>query len=211
MLAFDATRLTLELEFVGPDLTRYVSTNGMFERSISERYQIFNDIVSAVSFIHLKNIIHLDLKPQNILYDENSGHAKICDFGLAIMGSPFQGHHNGGTPHYLPPEYVTNDKRGSPADMWALGIVGLFLFRYIELPKGSWDIHKVSKAGEDNGKMLDWLNHISEVVLGIPKRLSVIKSMLCEQSKYRISAKDVPVVSHSTSVLAKTVTLSKKT
>ena len=74
--------------------------------------------------MHSKNVVHRDLKLENILIDE-SNKIKIIDFGFATKcknGGMLSTHC--GTPHYMDPDLA---KRGSysgfAADVWALGVI----------------------------------------------------------------------------------------
>lgn len=97
-------------------------------------FQIFQQIVSAVEYMHDRDFAHRDLKMTNILID-TSLCVKIIDFGFACQGSQLQSMYCG-TPSYMPPEIV---QRGSyypkPVDVWTLGCV-LFKLATNEYPFG---------------------------------------------------------------------------
>ncbi|CAF1697853.1 unnamed protein product [Brassica oleracea var. botrytis] len=89
-------------------------------------YGLAYDLVIALLFLHSRGITYCDLKPSNILLDEN-GHIKLCDFGLArklddITKSPSTGKR--GTPYYMAPElYEDGGVHSFASDLWALGCV----------------------------------------------------------------------------------------
>ncbi|PFH61381.1 hypothetical protein XA68_17493 [Ophiocordyceps unilateralis] len=116
-----------------------------FTGSWDDARQILNNIAGALNYIHNRRLVHNDIKPANILYSPERG-AVLCDFGLlnSVSNSP-----NGGTPFYVPPEYIGSKLRGPPSDVWALGVTMLYVLRRIPLPD--------SRAGRNNPKRLYWL------------------------------------------------------
>ena len=69
------------LEFVpGGELFSYLRNYGRFNNAWSNFYAC--EIVSALDYLHSKNIVYRDLKPENLLLDRE-GHLKITDFGFA--------------------------------------------------------------------------------------------------------------------------------
>ncbi|KAI6284166.1 hypothetical protein MCOR27_002921 [Pyricularia oryzae] len=99
--------------------------------------QVLCNTSSALSYIHSHRIVYNDIKPDNILYFPDRG-AIVIDFGLSreIPDSTSHTYHTGGTPWYLPREFLgRTPSRGAPGDVFALGVVMLFLTGKIPLPE----------------------------------------------------------------------------
>lgn len=77
----------------------------------------------AIGYLHMKGIIHRDLKLENILCDAD-GYIKIIDYGLAkILGEDQETMSFCGTPEYLAPEMVNQTGHDKGVDWWALGVL----------------------------------------------------------------------------------------
>ncbi len=119
----------------GGELTQLINSNNyLSEKRIKE---IFIQIVEGVKFIHGNNVIHRDLKPNNILFlDKEKTKVVIIDFGLS-------GFSNGlikevikaGTFKFLSPEILCreNFSSSSKIDIWALGVI-LYLMNFKKYP-----------------------------------------------------------------------------
>ena len=86
---------------------------------------ILQQAASALSFAHHRGVIHRDVKPANIMIDEN-GWAVMTDFGIAKLDDGQNLTATGtavGTPHYMAPEQFHNQPLTAAADQYALGIV----------------------------------------------------------------------------------------
>jgi serine/threonine-protein kinase len=111
--------------FPGQDLSRLIRKTGPLgaARTVTIARQICEGLAAA----HQEGIIHRDIKPPNVLVNDD-GVVKIVDFGLASMA-----HNPGsqltrsgiiiGTPQYMAPEQITGDKTDARTDLYALGIV----------------------------------------------------------------------------------------
>lgn len=113
------------LEYIkGKELYEYCIEfkDGMPEDIVA---QIFKKVAMAVKGIHDINIAHLDLKLENIMYDQNTGEITILDFGFAtIIDEDNLLTKYCGSTHYASPEILNNiPYDGKIADMWALGIL----------------------------------------------------------------------------------------
>lgn len=86
-----------------------------------------------VYVVHQNNIIHRDIKPQNILFDEDSN-VKLTDFGISLLSSETKIAQITGTQFFLAPESFLPEKEkvisGKPLDIWAMGIT-MYCFKYL--------------------------------------------------------------------------------
>ncbi|KAJ7536033.1 hypothetical protein O6H91_12G054500 [Diphasiastrum complanatum] len=124
-----SAHLWLVLEYcVGGDLLTLLKQDTRLpEESV---HDFARDLVHALQFLHSKGVVYCDLKPSNILLDEN-GRLKLCDFGLArrlsdISKSSVQQlpQAKRGTPCYMAPElFEEGGVHSFSSDLWALGCV----------------------------------------------------------------------------------------
>ncbi|KPI92140.1 Serine/threonine-protein kinase D1 [Papilio xuthus] len=83
-------------------------------------------ILVALKHLHEKNIVHCDLKPENVLLssDDEFPQVKLCDFGFArIIGEKSFRRSVVGTPAYLAPEVLRNKGYNRSLDMWSVGVI----------------------------------------------------------------------------------------
>ncbi|XP_060915528.1 death-associated protein kinase 2 [Labrus mixtus] len=96
----------------------------------SEAIEFMKQILEALRFMHSKNIVHFDLKPENVMLSDNSSHPviKLIDFGLAQrlrQGEEYIS--TSGTPQYIAPEVINSEPLSTAADMWSIGVITYIL------------------------------------------------------------------------------------
>ena len=134
----DTTRqLYLVMELIkGKSLYTYIHSKPGRKLDESECIRLFLQIASGIEYCHKNNIIHRDIKMENLLLDERRN-AKVIDFGFSICAASTQKLKIFcGTPSYMAPVIVIKKEYyGPPADVWSLGILlfamlcGRFPFR----------------------------------------------------------------------------------
>ncbi|XP_062906655.1 serine/threonine-protein kinase D1 isoform X4 [Mobula hypostoma] len=149
---------------------------------------LITQILVALRHLHFKNIVHCDLKPENVLLASADPlpQVKLCDFGFArIIGEKSFRRSVVGTPAYLAPEVLRNKGYNRSLDMWSVGVIvyvslsGTFPFNEDE------DIHdQIQNADfmyppnpwkEISLEAIDVINNLLQVKMR--KRFSVDKSL----------------------------------
>ncbi|TWU76302.1 hypothetical protein ED733_005638 [Metarhizium rileyi] len=211
----DARYLSLYMEHVDAlDLTatsrwRNEQTD-FFMGNRQDAMRILYDITRALGYIHGRQMVHNDIKPANILYSPERG-AVLCDFGIASRAAHSPS--GGGTPYYVPPEFIGTKLRGPASDVWALGITMLYTLRKISFPDSRarrhpeplyWLISGINNPNvphkhHGNGypalnQMRAWLAEVFEARarLNSADRLErLVKDMLTPNPHYRITMNKV--------------------
>jgi eukaryotic-like serine/threonine-protein kinase len=89
------------------------------ELSVPELAQLGLHLCSAIRYLHGHGILHLDLKPSNVIAE--CGRAKLID--LSVARPPGPAHAGIGTHYYLSPEQARGGDLGPAADVWGIGVV----------------------------------------------------------------------------------------
>ncbi|XP_056587120.1 serine/threonine-protein kinase NIM1 isoform X2 [Triplophysa dalaica] len=165
------SRLYLVLEFAEDgDLHTRISTAGKL--SDQESKIVFAQILSAVKYMHENNIIHRDLKAENVLYTSKTC-VKVADLGFSRRVN----NHNQaldtfcGSPPYAAPELFKDDSYiGPPVDVWAMGVL-LFFMVTGTLPFRADTVAKLRRAVLEGAYVLPpWVSApCQQVIRGILK------------------------------------------
>uniref|UniRef100_A0A8C5WFH1 Myosin light chain kinase n=1 Tax=Leptobrachium leishanense TaxID=445787 RepID=A0A8C5WFH1_9ANUR len=134
----------------------YIAGGELFERIVADDFehtevlcvQYMSQILSGVGYMHRQSIVHLDLKPENIVcVSKESTRVKIIDFGLAkelAPGIPVKVLH--GTPEFVAPEVIAFEPVGFTTDMWSLGVIGYILLSGDSPFQGSNDVETLQNV-----------------------------------------------------------------
>ena len=145
----------------GDNLEQKISKEGAIGEE--EMLPIALEIISGLRAAKSAGLIHRDMKPGNILFDD-AGHAKIVDFGLALvtMGGKVKAEEIWATPYYVPPEALDGEEEDFRSDMYALGATLYHAFSgKPPLPSEAKSTREVRKAKENIeplAKVAPWLH-----------------------------------------------------
>ncbi len=141
-------RVYFVMEYLdGLPLNEYLQT---YQPSLQKRLKIFQNICQGIAYAHSKLVLHLDIKPGNIMISAD-GHGKILDFGISkkVMDekSDFFQQENGQigkfTIGFASPEQINKNAVSTKSDVYALGTL-LYYMLTDQLPYGSYDTDKNS-------------------------------------------------------------------
>lgn len=112
------------MEYIdGMDLKEYIKENHPIP--YHKVIDIMSQILDGIAYAHENNVIHRDIKPHNILIDQD-GHVKITDFGIAValsQNSITQTNSLLGSVQYISPEQARGNVVTKQSDIYSLGIV----------------------------------------------------------------------------------------
>jgi serine/threonine protein kinase len=151
----------LAMEYIqGSSLDRFITSKKPLPLPIGLHVMI--DICRALEHAHDHDVVHRDLKPQNILISRDAA-VKLADFGMArmldgSMGEITAPNHIAGTPQFLSPEQIHGGSVGPASDIFSLGIL-LYLLVTGRLPFTGANIaevlHRINIGSFDKPRMLN--------------------------------------------------------
>ena len=175
------------MEYVeGKDLKTLIRAEAPF--SLDRALNLAIQICAGVGYAHRAEIVHADVKPQNVLVTDD-GIVKVTDFGIArAFVVNFPGEKQAivwGSPHYFSPEQAQGDPPTPAADVYAIGVV-LFEMLTGQLPF----------AGKDHKELA--LAHIraevpmaSDLNPAVPRKLShIIRKVMAKEPSARYRTAD---------------------
>ncbi|KAF5279087.1 hypothetical protein FQA39_LY05765 [Lamprigera yunnana] len=176
-------------------VTEYISGGELFERVVADDFTLterdcilfMRQICEAVAYMHQQSIVHLDLKPENIMcYTRTSHEIKLIDFGLAQKLDPkilvrvlF------GTAEFVSPEIINYEPIGTKSDMWSIGIISYVLLSGLSPFMGDNDAEtfaNITRADYDfNDEAFDTISQSARDFIG---------ALLLKQKDNRLSAEE---------------------
>ncbi|KAK1514244.1 serine/threonine protein kinase-20 [Colletotrichum abscissum] len=191
--AFDGRVFAMLVERLPPSLHRGFTSP--FKASDAQR--ILHGTSSALAYLADQRVIHNDIKPANIAYSPERG-AVLLDFGLATTMDEKE--LPGGTPWYVPPDLIVQRTRGTPGDVWALGVTMLYVLGKITLPEKTtrgWLIRNVTnRHGEARERLLGWLDHVASA------RVRLDRSDMVEKTVFRMLEPGINSRLHASQIAA---------
>ncbi|MGC9220299.1 MAG: Stk1 family PASTA domain-containing Ser/Thr kinase [Solirubrobacteraceae bacterium] len=120
--AYDGTYYIAMEYLQGRTLKRVIREEAPLE--VGRAIDLTVQILKAAQFAHRRGVIHRDLKPHNVIIDDND-HVKVTDFGIARAGASDMTETGSimGTAQYLSPEQAQGHSVSAPSDLYSVGIV----------------------------------------------------------------------------------------
>ncbi|MGH0132029.1 UNVERIFIED_CONTAM: hypothetical protein FKN15_026061 [Acipenser sinensis] len=167
------------LEFIdGEDLEKvlFKQRDSRIKLSRSAKVTIINGMCHGLSFLHDRNIVHQDLKPDNIMIEYGTFRPVLVDFGVAKITSStgFSTATNNGNTAYAAPEVFQGSHRNKSTDIWAMGkiITELLLGSIVETEKcGCRYVEEILKG-------MPYAKSVSQMVYTDPHRRVEMKQIL---------------------------------
>ncbi|XP_026538619.1 serine/threonine-protein kinase 17A [Notechis scutatus] len=174
----------------------YAAGGEIFDQCVAERENAFKEkdvkhlmrqILQGVSFLHQNNIVHLDLKPQNILltYESPLGEIRIVDFGLSrIMRNNEELREIMGTPEYVAPEILSYEPISTATDMWSIGVLTYVMLTGVSPFLGNDKQETFLNISQIN------VNYSEDFDLVSEPAVDFIKSLLIKKPEKRATAEE---------------------
>ncbi|XP_030081341.1 titin isoform X19 [Drosophila hydei] len=132
----------------------YITGGELFERVVADDFTLteldcilfLRQVCEGVAYMHSQSVVHLDLKPENIMCHTRTSHQiKIIDFGLAQrLDTKAPVRVLFGTPEFIPPEIISYEPIGFKSDMWSVGVICYVLLSGLSPFMGDSDVETFS-------------------------------------------------------------------
>ncbi|CAK89494.1 unnamed protein product (macronuclear) [Paramecium tetraurelia] len=117
----DRENLYLVMDLLtGGDLRQHLGRQRRFNELQTKFF--VSCVILALEYLHNQNVIHRDVKPENIVLD-SKGYARLTDLGIARIWRPENSSDNSGTPGYMAPEVMCRQNHTIAVDYFALGVM----------------------------------------------------------------------------------------
>ncbi|KAI5611927.1 CBL-interacting serine/threonine-protein kinase 25-like [Silurus asotus] len=155
----------IPLEFIfGEDLETAIFSvqKSKIQLTQSVKANVITGMCEGLTFLHTKDIVHQDLKPDNIMVEHGSHRAVIIDMGLAkFFRNGLSSAINLGNEAYAAPEIQQGNVRDKRSDVWAMGKMTAELCARVRLPTNSVNPIKIKESLKEN----PYCNVVSRMVI----------------------------------------------
>lgn len=167
----------------GNSINKLIKNNKL---SLNDFLIIAQDISKACNYLKQNNLVHMDIKPSNIIYNENVKKAVLIDLDYIYFSINENKYKYIGTLYYSAPEQIINNIVSTNSDIYSLGIVLYVLIEGL-LP---FSYNKEGIISKINNRIDLLFNNLNESPLK-EKIIILIKKMVENQPEERISVEDL--------------------
>ena len=187
------THILIVMEFICGDLLNFIRKREKLDEKTAKI--IFKQIILGLKHMHKNNIVHRDIKLDNLLLDL-SNTIKICDFGVSkiLFSQNEQMQDHCGTPAYIAPEVFKNlGYHGYGCDIWSLGVT-LFFMLGGEQPFKGQSVEELKKnVCSKNYKKIDFISIEAEDLLDKMLTVDPDERITLDEIMKHIWIKDVDI------------------
>ena len=191
-------KVSIVVEYInGNNLYQYIrKMHGSRMQDENEIKVIFKKIVESVKYMHEQNVVHRDIKLENILLDRDSKQTKLIDFGFSTRVNNAQETKLNffcGTPIYMSPEIVSKKEYiGGASDIWALGVI-LYILLTGKMPfHGTFEDDLFRKISQCKYKWPDFLTDKNNQVVELSNGAkALVRKILVQDQKQRLTADQI--------------------